>query len=374
MAAIAGCNETSEQSDDGTENSDDGTGDSDDGTEDSDENGESEDEEELTLETFDYPDGVDESGFADYFPGVQDEYLSAAGSATVTREQRIDHARGSRSNAVSAVIEGDRRLLSVDREWRSVAIWDDGSGSDVLVRMSDGRDERYMIGELDRYIPDNSDGIDALEAIVPAGNFEATEVVADGDEPVAVFESDELVNESAFEDTEIPEFRHMGSFESFEASVSVTEAGVDRYECEVDGQIGDRPIGVSETVTFEDVGETVLEEPDWLESGSDRAVDMTLDMTDDGTAVVARLERGESIPAGSIVTLDTNEYLEGELDRELSPGQTLYLYKSDGELGTAIDERPDAESTFDDEHWFIGIRLRSGVTVYDGSYSAYESH
>ncbi|ELY59067.1 hypothetical protein [Natronolimnohabitans innermongolicus] len=358
LAALAGCSETSEESENGA---DDGDG--------ADEGAHNGDEEELTLETFDYPEGVSEDGFDSDLASVQEAYLSEAGSVTVTREQTFEMGgHGADPSVETAEIEGDQALLSTEQGGTALEIWVDSMSEEdpVLLRSDDGSNVRYLASEHLHEIVDDADGIAALDAMVNAASFDAAELDDDDDTPVVVFESAELTDEESLRDLE-----HFDEYDAFDARATVSTDALVEYEYELEGAAGDQMAESTETITVEDVGETDLGEPEWLDEGLDDAVEMTIELTDDESAIALTMEGGETIPEGSFVHLHADRSLDGILDQDVSEGETLYLYGDGEELRTAVDEEPETDSTFDDQHFFVSVHLETGALAYEGEHMTF---
>ncbi|SEH12616.1 hypothetical protein SAMN04487967_0887 [Natronorubrum sediminis] len=353
LAALAGCSETSEESENGTDDTDDGDGD------------------ELTIETFDYPEGVDEDGFDSNLASVQQDYLSEAESVTVTRESTFEMGDHESDPSVeTAEIEGDQALLSTEQGGTAQEMWIDSMSEEnpVLLRSDDGSNVRYLVSEHLHEIADDADGIAMLDAMVNAASFDATELDDSDDTPGVVFESAELTDEESLRDLE-----YFDEYDAFDASATVSTDGLVEYEYELEGATGDQMAVSTEAITVENLGETDLGEPEWLDEGLEDAVEMTIELTDDESAVALTMEAGETIPEGSFVHLHTDRSLDGILDQTVSEGETLYLYSDGEELRTAVDEEPETDSTFDSQHFFVDVRLETGAPAYEGEYMPFDA-
>lgn len=331
---------------------------------------ETETEEELTLETFDYPEAVDRDGFRRNLAAVHADRLDTAGSFQLTRETETTGRYGTENEIIVTTVDGDTVHRTREGDgYLTTDQWTDPAtdGSDVLVRSANDFDERYLKEERSRLEERaDIDGADTIAALIDAAMFEASELDERDDTPVVVFEAVDVIDASALEDVE-----RMDRYDDLAASIVVSEDGIVGYQWELEGEQFDNPRVVSESGTFDDVGESTLEEPDWVDEARERALELSIEPTADESSFAVTVERGEPIPAGAQIDLSVGRHLSGELDAEVTQGDTLYLYDDEGRLGTSVNSKPNGSPTLQTEHAYLYIRTSSGVTVYEGDYNAY---
>ncbi|WP_339104646.1 hypothetical protein [Haloterrigena salinisoli] len=271
-------------------------------------------------------------------------------------------------NEATTTVDGDTLHLTYDEDgFLSTDVWFDAEtdGPTALVRSSNGSEERYRREDRPQ-LRENADAADTLGALIDAAMFEATELDERDDTPVIVFESVDVIDASALESVQ-----RMDRYDDLEASIAVSEAGVVGYQYELEGERFDEPMIVTESATFEDVGEATLEEPDWVDEGRERALELSIEPAADESSFIVTVERGEPIPSGAQINFFAGTHLRGELDGEITREDTLYLYNDGGQLGTSINSEPNSGSELQTDFADLGIRTESGLIVYEGKYDAY---
>lgn len=361
LAAMAGCSETSSDSDDGA---------ADTTSNGSDENGEDEEEqeqeEELTLETFAYPERVDQDGFSRGLASVHKDRLDEAGSFEVTRT--VEYAgRHSREEATTVAVDGDNLHFTEDDGFVTTNAWTDSvnGNSDVLVRNSNDIEERYLRMDQSRTLED-IDGSEALNKLFDAALYEASELEERDEGPVVVFDVVDRLDTDALRDV-----NHMDRYDDVDVSIAVSESGIVGYEYEFEGERYDRSAKITGSVAIDDVGETTLDEPDWVDEGRDRALELSIEPAADDSAFALTIDRGEAIPTGAEINIYARNEFRGELDQEVAPGDTLYLYDDGGQLGMSVNSEPTVDSSIDTEFAHVYIRTETGLVVYEGQYDSY---
>ncbi|WP_306056424.1 DUF7537 family lipoprotein [Natronococcus wangiae] len=268
-----------------------------DGTDDGEPESESGDEQELTLETFEYPESVDQDGFRRNLASVHEDRLAAAGSFQVVKTFERSETFTTEEE-ITITGDGDDLLLETGDEHLTTTAWTDSAndGTDVLVRNSNGVDERYLIGNRSQMAED-VDGSDTLGALIDAAMFKASELVERDGTSVVVFEAVDVIDVTALEGARSNS--HMARYDELEASIVVSEAGVVGYRYELEGEGFDGPAVVTESATFDDVGETTLDEPDWVDEAEERALELSIEPAADGESFTVTVDQGEPIPAGA---------------------------------------------------------------------------
>lgn len=325
-------------------------------------------EEELTLETFEYPEAVDQDGFRRNLASVHADRLEEAGSFQLTRETETTRQHGSDDEKTVTTVNGDTIFHTHDEDgYLTTEKWSDlaTGGGDVLVRSSNGFDERYRTEDQSRLDAD-IDGSVTLGALLDAAMFEASELDERDGTPVVVFESVDVINASALESVQ-----RMERYDDLEASIVVSEGGVVSYQWKLEGERFDRPRMIRESGTVEDVGEATLEEPDWVDEARERALELSIEPAADESSFVVTVERGDPIPSGAQIDFFAGTQLRGELDREITQEDTLYLYNDGGQLGTSVNSEPNSGSALQTDFADLHIRTESGLVVYEGGYDAY---
>lgn len=324
-------------------------------------------EEELTLETFEYPEAVNQDGFRRNLASVHADRLDEAGSFQLTREIERNGRFNSESE-MTVTVDGDTVLRTHEEDgYLTTDMWFDPSTgrSDALVRSSNDFGERYQWDGQSR-MDEDDDGAETLSALIDAAMFEASELDERNDTPVVVFESVDVIDASKFEGV-----YHMSRYDELEASIVVSEGGVVGYQYELKGERGDGPTIVSESGTYDNIGETTLEEPEWVDEGRERALELSIEPAADESSFIVTVERGEPIPSGAQINFFAGTHLRGELDGEITREDTLYLYNDGGQLGTSVNSEPNSGSELQTDFADLSIRTESGLIVYEGKYDAY---
>ncbi|RBI62358.1 hypothetical protein DMJ13_10825 [halophilic archaeon] len=223
------------------------------------------------------------------------------------------------------------------------------------MQMDTGFKQRYRI-ETEVPRPGHYLKLNAVKALLQAAQWgEARNVVEVDDNTYGV----------RFEATGIASQRHLrqvvygDQFEDVTASLTVTESGhLSHVTFDITATKNGDEIQETATIEVENLGETTVKAPQWVETARQKGYQFTAQPTDNQKAIKLEMTNGEPLPSGTRVSLSSPGYDSKPLEQEVTVGDSLYLsFSPDGDLLIDFDGVPDDATTLTD-HTFVSLRYR----------------
>jgi hypothetical protein len=287
-----------------------------------------------SLSEFEYPPGTGRDGVdGSLLFSAHKLGLEGAETATLSGERLKVAESFQETLALTTRLgtDGLARTVEDQGSGRTQSLWSAGDQEPAYVRMKGGFDERYRI---DNRAPSRRELLEFRQyEFVLAGTAwsEATEVVEVGDDEYGVtYESTGIADEEAMLRVVFGD-----AVMEFEATVTVSEAEyVSKLEYDITVERDDGKRRETVTRTVDALGETTVEEPDWVDTAREKGVRFEMETTDDGTAVELEMVNGEDVPGDARAALaDARARGSKRLSEATSVGDSRYLGLSgSGEL------------------------------------------
>ena len=357
--ALAGCsgNENTDQSD---------TSEEEETPEDAESSEPSEEEEASTsedsvpsLSEFEYPEGATQNGIAsNQLYSTHESTLTDAGSLTLTRD-RTDIFDGNEfSETSSNKFDSNSIYREVEQSDGTEYIWAPDSESVSYVQVESGFDQRYRI---DNQQPDTNEvtGLGQFRQYLTATEWgEAEEIVETADGYAVTYTSTGVSN---------PErINFGGEIDEYEASTVVTDSG---FVAELSFDLTVTFDGTTQeqrlTARVENVGETIVSEPDWGDTARENGLQFDISLVEGGSAFEMELVNGGEVPSDTRIRLRSDQGDGGKrVPSALSVGDQLYLGLSDtNELLVDTEQVPDGVTQLNGR---TTVRMRlSSLLLFD---------
>lgn len=297
---------------------------------------------ENTGSTIDYPAGADEDGIdADTLTNQHSSELNSVDSYTSTYQAEFDQEGENVVVTQRAQVteSGDRVHLRNTEPAMFTELWVDGQ---TVTKMSGVTDRYYSQYDREASTTDIKN-TETLRQLLHSGVFT----------DVSVEEREDDLTWFTYTATELSTNAHHNvpgeNIENYEATVVLTADGVVRevsmtYDADVSGQ----QMTVNIEMTYEQFGETTVEEPDWLSTAESEATDLRTSVNSDTSTIELTHQGGTTVPAETTVVLVTsNSHWSYTTEQSIEQGDTVYLYFDQNQDLQLSRTQPSADATRD---------------------------
>lgn len=279
-----------------------------------------------TLDEFEYPAGASQDGInSGELLSSHQSQLTDAGSATLTGE--IDKTTDNFEETIKLTKELGTDAIATTREdvgdGRTESMWSPAAEEVAYVQMESGFNKNYRIDNQGPQ-PNEVAEFRRFGNLLSGANWsEATEVTEVADESYAVtYESTGIANEEL-----LLRLTFGDQIAEFEATITITESGYVReiaYDVTANRDNGRRREDV--TMTINGVGETTVEESEWVGTSREQGIQFSVNMTEDGTALELEMVNGDEVASDASVSLsDQRGRGETRLSDPITVGDRIFL-------------------------------------------------
>ena len=165
----------------------------------------------------------------------------------------------------------------------------------------------------------------------------------------------------------IRQYAGLEAVESVEAELEVdTDGRVRNLVATVDGERGGSTEARRYRLSVERVGDTVVEEPTWLDEAEQRAVAVDIKMSDNARAVYILHENGPPLPEGTALHVygESGHEYTAILSEEVAERSVMYLTFHGRAARLSVDEPPSERGDPLGEAYIIEAESPNGETLF----------
>lgn len=289
-----------------------------------------------------FPNGVTGDGVEEQTVLNGHMSILSGSSATVNYTSTLDDGKYRATQTIQTQYDQNAQLDSVSNDGYTRTMYTTGKDSTPLyIQSSSDSETRYIVDD-EAVIPKaQSMQQMRVRALLLGGEYQYQGNATVDGEAVAVLKATEFRDEKAIQPIAF------GDAQSINATAYVTADGVvKKIDFDITTSSNDIEMNYNGTLTYSDVGETTVEEPDWFIDAKEKAV--TMDVQQQDSLVVAEMNQGETIQSGATVRIfleDNGRFVTGTLDQAVEPGDTVYVGLTDsGEVAVGVNEKPSGAS------------------------------
>lgn len=311
-----------------------------------------------TLEEFEYPEGASQDGLdVEALYSTHVSTLTESGSLTFNLDTTINDGDFEFTIDETNKLNGGNTWQTVDNDGQTKTTWSPAGEQLGYVKVESGFETGYRI-ENEAPSTNQVAGLNRVEnALLSAEWGEASEVIETDDGYAAVYKSVGVGQSS---------IRSVDEVNSFEATATVSEEGFVRNMTEtLEGISDNEPLSRDGEISITAVGETTVEEPDWVDTAREDGLQITMEQAGGQTAFRLEMMNGSDLSSDTRVSLrDEQGRGSGEIGGGLTVGDQLYLGLSPSdELLVSKDGVPDGARQ---------LTGRTRVAIYSGDLTLFE--